>query len=180
MMVRRFFAALITVLVNGCNSAGAAEVVDGALGRKEGGRACSLAPRPEPRGADSDPPSHVTDVAVAAGDTFVVVSSVHPDVGVLEISAANDPAATEIALAAALSRCRDRGHLKVWITLGAGDEGFVRRSCERHGFIFSRTRSTADGPAMEFYADLYYRPQAHREALDADAPTAASTASDRA
>ena len=75
-------------------------------------------------------------------------------VGVVRLQRLDDT-----ALVMGLSKCRDRGDLKVRVVSGAGDAGYVRAACERQGFTFSRQFDAAGIVVMEFYTDLYYVPR---------------------
>jgi hypothetical protein len=66
--------------------------------------------------------------------------------------------AADAALTSALSRCRERGDLKVVIYPGAHEPACVRRVCESLGFMFARLDRTAGRLAIVFYTDLYYSP----------------------
>jgi hypothetical protein len=79
-------------------------------------------------------------------------------VGVISLATTPGAAANEAALVSALSECRERGNLKIEVIVGDCHPEFVRRTCERHGFSFSKRRHAAGEPVLEFYTDLYYRP----------------------
>jgi hypothetical protein len=156
-MFRRLFAGLIAFLVYGAVPSDADTVTDDAGESDEGKR----------------PPLVESSVAgplfvkpgqfrlasefEGARHTPLVASSFQYYVGVINLAGGPGAVAVEDDLVRALSACRDRGDLKIQVTLGGCDAEVVRQTCERHGFMFSKRGPFGAEPAMEFYTDLYYQ-----------------------
>ena len=162
-MFRRLFAALIAFLLYGVEPLGADAVTDDAGETEDGKHSRLVESRLAGTSLSTSGQPHVTSDFTAARPTPSVASSFQKYVGVITLATSPGAVTTEAALVPALSACRDRGDLKIQVIVGSSDAELVRRTCERHGFMFSKRRQAAGEPVMEFYTNLYYRPSsAHR------------------
>ena len=149
-MLRRIFAALMTLLLHGGAWVDADDLLDDLDDSAAAGR--------RRHHVHAAPP-----VASSAGSAGPAETrSSHPLVGLIALPAI-DAAAPDGRLADALAACRERGDLKVQVLAPHADPGVIRRACAAHGFTFSRVRESAAGSVLEFYTDLYFIPP-HRAA----------------
>ena len=162
-MFRRLFAPLFAFLLYGVELPGADAVTDDAGETKDRRHSRLVESRfAGPSLLKSGRP-HLTSDFTATRPTPPLAGSFQKYVGVITLATSAGAVTIEAALVPALSACRDRGDLKIQVIVGSCDAEPVRRTCEGHGFMFSKFRQAAGGPVMEFYTDLYYRPRsAHR------------------
>jgi hypothetical protein len=156
-MFRRLFAALIAFLMYGAAPSHAGAATDDA-GESEDGKHSRLVESrvAGPLLVKSGQP-HLASVFAGAKHT-PLASSFQQYVGVITLATSPSAVAIEAALVPALSACRDRGDLKIQVTVGGCDAELVRQTCELHGFMFSKCRQAGSDAVMEFYTDLYYQP----------------------
>jgi hypothetical protein len=109
-----------------------------------------------------EPIDHAWVVRQSRGaSAAAAVQQVSDDTALVNLAGdAVPPGFVYLLLGRALHWCRDAGALKVLVESDALSLSDIQGTAQACGFQFSRKRRLDDGDVIEFYTDLYWRPDA--------------------